>query len=344
MGFSDLLSSSRGPGIIGTLLALLVLVGFGSLYMFVFEDVGRPNKLTIGAEIRNLEMEVDSTKIQIQNAKDRIEESEAAKARAKEGNELTTRNEVLAKQVDELTTARNAASEAVTQATADWEKYKDDYRASEWADAVGDKMPDIKTAGGEIFTNVEIKSVDHTGVRISHSGGAKTIKPEDLPTDLYDRFQFDMAKKEAMEKQEDEIFKGHANNVEIANLAKSGQDKLLRVDSLTQEVKKATDDIQNAKDSVNRFQAAIDRKRMDIANERAKVGGISNAPQMMEQLKVLERNAKANRDSIPQNEQKATKARREITTLQNEVREIKGKIDAIKKAQAAGGQETAPKN
>ena len=345
MGFSDLLSSSKGPGVIGTLLALLVLVGFGSLYMFVFNDLGGPPKLTIGAQIRALEMEVDSTKIQIQNAKDRLAEAESAKARAKEGNELSNKNEVLSKQVEELTTARNAASEAVTQATADWEKYKDEYRESEWASAVGDKMPDIKTAGGEVFTNVEIKKVDHTGVRISHSGGAKTINPEDLPQDLYDRFQFDMAKKKAIEDKQNQEFTAHTNNVEIANLAKSGQDKLLRIDSLNQEVATANAAVQNAKDSINRFQAAIDRKRMDIANERAKVGGISRAPQMTEQLKVLERQAKDNRDSIPQNEQKATKARREIGTLQADVRDIKSKIDAIKKAQASGdGSAAAPKN
>ena len=205
-------------------------------------------------------------------------------------------------------------------------------------------MPDIKTVGGEIFTNVEIKSVDHTGVRISHSGGAKTIKPEDLPAELYDRFQFDMAKKKAIEDKQNEDFTIHTKNVEVANLAQSGTDKLRMVETLNQEVAKATADIQNAKDGINRYQAAIDRKRMDIANERGKVGGISKAPQMMEELKVLERNSKANRDSIPQNEQKATKARREITKLQAEVREIKGKIEEIKKAQAAGGAETAPKN
>ena len=37
MGFSDLLSSSRGPGVIGVLVALLVLGGFGTLFV-VFDD------------------------------------------------------------------------------------------------------------------------------------------------------------------------------------------------------------------------------------------------------------------------------------------------------------------
>jgi len=344
MGFSDLLTSSRGPGVIGTLLALLVLVGFGTLYMFVFDEGLQGGKKTIAAVIRDQDMEIDSNKIQIQNAKERLADAEVAKARAKEANELTSRNEVLTKQVEELTAAKTAATDAVAQATADWEKYKDDYRASEWASAVGDKMPDIKTSSGEVFTSVEIKSVDHTGVRISHSGGAKTIKPEDLPPDLFDRFQFDLAKKEAIEKKEAEIFTGHTNNVEIANLAKSGQEKLLSIDRLNQEASKAAESVETAKESVMRFQSAIDRKRMEIASERAKTGGISRAPQMQEELKVLERKSRENRESIPLNNDKITKARREISKLQGEVREIKGKIEAIKKAQAGGGQAPAPKN
>jgi hypothetical protein len=40
MSFTDLMSSSRGPGLIGTLMALLVLVGFGTLYLFVIWVVG----------------------------------------------------------------------------------------------------------------------------------------------------------------------------------------------------------------------------------------------------------------------------------------------------------------
>jgi predicted nucleic acid-binding Zn-ribbon protein len=344
MGFSDLLTSSRGPGVIGTLLALLVLVGFGTLYMFVFDEGLQGGKKTIAAVIRDQDMEIDSNKIQIENAKERLAAAEVAKAKAKEANELTSRNAVLTKQVEELTAAKTAATEAVAQAATDWEKYKDDYRASEWASAVGDKMPDIKTSSGEVFTGVEIKSVDHTGVRISHSGGAKTIKPEDLPSDLFDRFQFDLAKKKAMEDKEAEIFTGHTNNVEIANLAKSGQEKLARIDTLNQEIAKFGEAVETSKESVSRFQSAIDRKRMDIASEQSKIGGISRAPQMKEELKVMERKAKENRESIPLNNEKITKSQREISKLQGEIREIKGKIDAIKKAQAGGGQAPAPKN
>jgi hypothetical protein len=43
MSFSDLMQSGRGPGVIGMLLALVVLVGFGLLFMFAFDE-GLPNK------------------------------------------------------------------------------------------------------------------------------------------------------------------------------------------------------------------------------------------------------------------------------------------------------------
>jgi hypothetical protein len=190
MGFSDLLTSSRGPGVIGTLLALLVLVGFGTLYLFVFDEGLQGGQKTIAAVIRDQGMEIDSAKVQIENAKKQLAAAEVAKAKAREADELKARTASLAKQIEDLTAAKAAAGEEVTKAQAAWEEYKNQYRHSEWEAAVGDKMADIKTPSGEVFTNVEVKGVDHTGVRISHSAGSKTIKPEDLPPDLFDRFQF----------------------------------------------------------------------------------------------------------------------------------------------------------
>ncbi len=340
MGFSDLLTSSRGPGVIGTLLALLVLVGFGTLYLFVFDEGLQGGHKTIEGVIREQAMEIDGSKVEIENAKKRLEQANIAKAKAREADELTTRNANLAKQIEELTAAKAAAAEEVAKATADWEAYKDQYRESEWASAVGDKMPDIKTPSGEVFTNVEVKAVDHTGVRISHSAGGKTISPEDLPPDLFDRFQFDLAKKEEIEKEEAIVEGTHTNSVEVANLGKTGMEKERRIESLKQEIANLSAAVESSKAAILRNQAAIDRKRIDIANERNK--SVSRAPQMQEELRVMERKARENKDSIPANNGKISKARSEITKLEGEIRDIKGKIEAITKAQK--DQAAAPQN
>ena len=38
MSFSDMMSSGRGPGVIGMVMALIVLLGFGLLFMFAFDE------------------------------------------------------------------------------------------------------------------------------------------------------------------------------------------------------------------------------------------------------------------------------------------------------------------
>jgi hypothetical protein len=213
MGFTDLLTSSRGPGVIGTLLALLVLVGFGTLYIFVFDEGLQGGDKTIEAVIRDQGYEIENTKIQIKNTEQRLEDAEKAKAQAKQAEELKARVEASEKQVAELESAKAAGQAALEGAQADWENYKDEYRAAEWASAVGEQMDDIKTPGGDVFTNVKVTKVDHKGVAISHSGGNKTLPPEQLPPDLFDRFQFDLAKKEAIEVQEEKDFGDHSDNV-----------------------------------------------------------------------------------------------------------------------------------
>lgn len=41
MSFSDMMSSGRGPGVIGMILALIVLLGFGVLFMFASRKADR---------------------------------------------------------------------------------------------------------------------------------------------------------------------------------------------------------------------------------------------------------------------------------------------------------------
>jgi len=344
MGFSDLLTSSRGPGVIGTLLALLVLVGFGTLYIFVFDEGLQGGQKTIESVIRDQAGDIENTKIQIENAKKRIEEAAVAKSKAREADEQAARNAGLVKQIGELTAAKAAAAEEVTQAHAAWEQYKDQYRQSEWTSAVGEKMADIKTPSGQVFTNVEVKGVDHTGVRISHSAGSKTIAPEDLPPELFDRFQFDLAKKKAVEKERNEVAGNLHQSVEITNLFTSNQEKQAKVDSLNQEIVNLSAAIERAEQAIPSNQAAMENKRIMIANEKAKVGGVSRAPQMQQELRAMERAANESRDSIPTNKTKVSNAKKEISKLEGEIRDNKAKIEAIKKKAQSGDQAATPKN
>lgn len=342
MGFSDLLTSSRGPGVIGTLLALFVLVGFGTLYMFVFDEGLQGGQKTIQAVIRDQGTLIETHKIQIENYKDRIEDAKRFKEVAKEADDLKLRAENGAKRLAELTAAKAEAEAALASADEAWAKYRDEYRASEWAAAVGEKLDELKTVGGEMFAKVSIRKVTHKGVDIAHENGMKLIPCEDLPAELQDRFQFDKELTAADAKKSDDDFNIHSDNVAVATLAQKATSKIARIQELQDQIEKWQAEIQDAKSNEVRNQSAIDRMRMTIAAEESKKGGISRAPQMKEQLRAMERKAKEIRDSVPANERKIRDANREIGTLKREVEAIKVDIEKLKKELEAKKTEAPP--
>lgn len=342
MGFSDLLTSSRGPGVIGTLLALFVLVGFGTLYMFVFDEGLQGGQKRIEAVIRDQGTLIETHKIQIANYKDRIEDAKRFKEVAKEADDLKLRAENGAKRLAELTAAKAEAEAAVASANEAWAKYRDEYRASEWAAAVGEELGDITTVSGRTYLQVKIRKVEHTGMQITDTTGPKSIDSAELPPELQDRFQFDEKIKEIVIKERDDDEDLHGDNVAIATLAKKAQDKLVRIQELEDQIQKWQAEIQEAKMNEVRNQAAIDRMRMTIASEEAKKGGISRAPQMKEQLRAMERKAKEIRDSVPANERKIRDANREIATLKREVETHRAEIAKLKKDLEAKKPEAPP--
>ncbi|WP_193210503.1 hypothetical protein [Luteolibacter marinus] len=338
MGFTDLLSSSRGPGVIGTLLALLVLVGFGTLYFFVFDKGMQGGDMTIEGMIRQQDQAIDTLKIQIENSNTRLEEAKVAKVIGKEADELKNRADIDEARISELLSTKSEAEAAIVAATEDWEKYKEQYRQSEWAKAQGEELGEVRTVSGEVYTKVAITGVDHTGMKVSYSGGLKTIPPKELPADLYDRFQFSEEKTAKVKKKMDDDFGDLSNNVEIARLAKKGTEKLKTVQDLKEENLRLGNEINHSKIDLPRKQAAVDRFRMAYVNEKNKKGGVSKAPQMQVQLRTMERALSDARRAIPDKQRQLGDNKRKIESLSREVDEIKDEIAQIKKDLASKNQ------
>jgi chromosome segregation ATPase len=310
---------------------MFVLVGFGTLYMFVFDEVLQGGQKTIEAVIRDQGTLIETQKIQIANYKDRIEDAKRLNEVAKEADDLILRAENGAKRLAELTAAKAEAEAAVAAADGAWAKYRDDYRAAEWAAAVGEDLGDITTTSGRTYQQVKIRKVEHTGIQITDTTGPKSIDSAELPKELQDRFQFDEKLKQATITVRDKDLDTFGNNVEIATLAQKAQAKLEQVRELEEKIVTWQTAIQTAKANEMRYQAELDRMRITIAAEESKMSGISRAPQMKEQLRAFERRAKESRDSIPANERKVRDANREITTLKREVETAKAEIAKIKK-------------
>lgn len=327
MSFSDLLTSSRGPGVIGTLLALFVLVGFGTLYMFVFDEGLQGGQKKIEAVIRDQGTLIETHKIQLENFKTRIEEAKRLKEVAKEADDLKLRADNAVKRLAELGEAKKAAEAAVAAADEAWAKYRDEYRASEWAAAEGEELGDITTVSGRKYEKVKIRKVDHLGIQITDTTGPKAIASEELPPELQDRFQFDEKIKEAVVKKQNDDLGVFSDNVEIAAINQKIAAKEASAQELAKQIETLNAEIQTATANQAKFEVAIASKRSEIAAERTKA--VSRAPQMQEELRALERRAEQSTKSIPANEAKVREATKTVAALKAEIEALKADKAAI---------------
>lgn len=346
MGFSDLLTSSRGPGLIGTLLALLVLVGFGSLYIFVFDEGMQGGKRTIESVLREQVLAIEMNKEEIVRCKARISDGQQFKEQEQELKHLETRIELAKSRVAEGKAEREQMIAAIDAAKVKWEEYKDAYRASEWAAAEGEAIGDLTTLSGRSFTKVVITKVSHIGVEITDETGKRRIDGADLPKALQDRFQFDEERKNVAAKREDNTLQDLSDNVEIATLARKGQEKLARIDTLRAEVEQARGGIDTARATEPGLRQRIDSLREELTAEQLKsversnrrAQGINRTPQIQDAIRVAEGRLNANRDSARDLDRKIFNSQREISILENEIKVIKDDIAKIKKDLAAKQQ------
>lgn len=197
MGFTDLMSSSRGPGVIGTLMALLVLVGFGILFVFAFDEGLQGGDRSIESILAAQTRETGEFQERIQNA-------EAALAAAPEREETTKAlNDILRDArlregtLDGLSKNVVALHEQLEERLTAFDSYKDEYRAHARRSAVGEKIAELVTEDGRVYSGVEIRAVDGVGMLVRHEDGQQRIPFENLSEALRDRFQYDVADKQA---------------------------------------------------------------------------------------------------------------------------------------------------
>src|SRR5688572_6833776 len=137
MSFSDLVSSSRGPGVIGTFVAFIVLGGFALLYFMVFDERMQGGDKTIGTVIREQEIAIDSHKSRIESLRAKEETAGKRDAIAREVQSISRTIDAETARKAELT-EQVAAGQAELQAIDEkWEAYKDQYRAQVWREAEG---------------------------------------------------------------------------------------------------------------------------------------------------------------------------------------------------------------
>lgn len=196
MSFSDMMSSGRGPGVIGMVMALMVLLGFGLLFMFAFDEGLQGGDQSIESVIRNQGEEIESHASGIKKGTETLLHAPERIAASKELARLTTEKTVLAEKITELTEAAASAKAALDESEKTFNDYKDDYRGFVRGKAKGTEMPVLETTTGVVYKNVNIREVSAIGIQIRHDEGQKRIPFEELSEEMKDYYQFDPAQKD----------------------------------------------------------------------------------------------------------------------------------------------------
>ncbi len=190
-----MLSSGRGPGVIGMLMALLVLVGFGALYVFVFDEGMQGGNRSLQSIVAEQEKEIGTYQASLRGAEERLS---VLPAREKEATELAVLKQervFRSGTIDGLSKNLVSIRDDLAGLGQSFEEYKDRYRDFVRKEAAGTEMAELLTANGDAYKNVTIREVDAAGISIRHDGGIKRIPFEALSEEMKDHFQFDPEQK-----------------------------------------------------------------------------------------------------------------------------------------------------
>lgn len=289
--FDDLFSSSRGPGVIGTLIALVILVGFGSLYMFVFDEGLQGGEKSIQSIIRDQESQIAGLKAGIKANEDSITHSKERQKLTEDVVSLERQLKLRVERITELTSQKQAAEKLITDTSAAWEQYKTQYRTAERARAVGEKLPELVTKSGKTYKNVTITKFDDRRMSIMSDTGSNGIEWTDLPSELVDRFQFTKELAHAKVNEENKITAEMTTAAKIFALKESLGLKQTRMQEEADKFQTKSADVSLARNRITQNENEINRLRGNISAEANKKG-VRKIPFYEAQIREL--NAKNN--------------------------------------------------
>ena len=291
MSFSDLMSSGRGPGVIGMLLAMVVLVGFGLLFMFAFDEGMQGADQSIESVISNQAKEIDNLTSGIAHGEKELTKAPALIAVGKKLKDLKRENQFRDGNIDGLKKGIASANEAITAKLAEFEAYKDKYRAFARGKAKGRELEKLETRDGSAYQKVVIREVTAIGFQIMHDGGQKRIAFEQLPAEMQDEFQFDPKQKAEAVAKEAAFENEHENAVTAAQEVAGQQAAVQREKAAEEKRQNMVRAIAVKESRIESLKTEIKQLNEDLPKQSLK--SISNAPQMKLQLSNKQRELSA---------------------------------------------------
>jgi hypothetical protein len=296
MSFTDLMSSGRGPGLLGMLLALVVLIGFGVLSMFVFDERFQGAEQSIESVIAQQAKDVEHLECVIVNHRKTMVQLPALRLREKE-LEGVRREIMFAKdKADGLRKGIASGKDAIAAMSKQMDAYKDKYRAFARNKVKGEKMDRFVTRDGTVYEHVTIGDITAVGMRISHDNGATRIPFEQLSEELQDKFQFDTNQKAMELASEDAMRKAHDSSVDKTLATEKRKAEQQQIKNVGEERTNRMRAVEVKQSRILSMEKEVERLEKAIQAESHK--RISQAPQLRDQLAKTQCNLTALRADV----------------------------------------------
>ncbi len=123
-----MMTSARGPGVIGMLMALVVLIGFGVLFMFAFDEGMQGGAVTIESELASQAKEIEGLRLTVEERDQVLMLTPAQTADADKLRLLKVTSITLLEKASRLRTDVEENEAAIEDLKKNWSGYKDEYR------------------------------------------------------------------------------------------------------------------------------------------------------------------------------------------------------------------------
>ena len=214
------MGSAKGPGLIGMLLALVVLVGFGTLYMLAFEEGSGGGGKSLAAIIRDNEESIVNYQSKITAEEETLASTTPRlKKTSDELRVFSAKAKLLSTTVSDLTDQASTLESDLVGLDDDFENYKNQYRAHVRNKAADTRIEELKTNDGTVYHSVIIRKVTAVGIEVRHRDGLKRIGFQELPTEMQDYYQFDKEQMLSELQRELKVRNKHDHAVAVANHA-----------------------------------------------------------------------------------------------------------------------------
>ena len=280
--FDDLITSARGPGVIGTVLALIVLLGFSGLFLLVCDESPKGSAgLSLAGVVKNHESEIEALHSRVSMAQKNLETIPVLEKKVADIEAISSSTRVNKGAITGLQNRVSILRENIGSAQKDLLAYKAKYRASMRDKAKGEQIAEITTLAGRTFRHVAVREVTPIGMQIRHDDGFTRIPYEDLPHALQERFQFDPQEKREAVKAESSSEQVHLNNVAEADAAGQVQAIANREKQNQEDKQKAISQIALLETQIKAIDGDIADLQSQASNARSQTSSAKAAGRMV---------------------------------------------------------------